>query len=175
MPPDSLTPLQWTGVGVLAAWFVTSVIFQFFPLHPCRGKYWIVSCLFPTWRLFAPDPVLCDLHLLVRGRSRGCEFQPWEEVPVIAEHGLLKTVFHPERYSEKTLFTSVGDFFFDYLNDVELSRSPSYALLLRFVATAAVRKGAEEVQFAIVESFGYHAERDPVMVFSSPVVSCPEV
>jgi len=110
-----VAPLTVAVAGVLACWFLMTVIVQL-PFSRCRRlrRYDPAGHLLPGWNFFAPKPVQADFAVWYRswascandlGEVPGDGSSAWLELAGISERRVTDAAVNPGRYARKTIFT----------------------------------------------------------------------
>ncbi|MFE1553234.1 hypothetical protein [Streptomyces sp. NPDC058718] len=124
----------------------------------------------PDWRLFAPQPVMHDFHLLCRAGEPGHEGE-WQVASTIAKRSVAQFVWYPERRRDKA--------FLDLCQEVSFAAgegpssaqaTPAYRILVDYVGEylAATGSPGEMFQFMILRTGGHDSEEPPTCTFLSP-------
>lgn len=160
-----------TGVEVLlGAAVVATVLAQ----HPLRVFDRLRSAdrtglLLPDWRLFAPNPVTHDFHLLYR-RFQGKAASDWEIVSRISPRRARQMVWFPERREEKAVLDICQEL--SHLaaqGEPDLQGAASYRILRDYLRRTVLKQHPEAhaFQFMIVRTAGHDETEDPQCVYVS--------
>jgi hypothetical protein len=157
------------AVSVLVLWSVATLALQFVPraVFQRLRRVSLVLCLFPVWRLFAPDPVAHTYHLLVRVRRPGGD-SGWHELHHVYTSLWLRPLVNPTRWYDKYVYTLVLFLIEDRVRDIDPDRSEAYQRLADYINDAVVPLGtaAAAFQFLIARSVGF-SDPDPKVIFLS--------
>jgi hypothetical protein len=150
------------AVGLVVAWLVLSIAYQFVGLKPRLGR-WDAFNLLPSWSFFAPSPANRDSHVVVRDLLPDGTLSPWQTVSVFPPRSLLHLVWHPEKRPRKILRDAGKAIRItrrQATNDAVVECSLPYLVVLHHCINAATLKGnAVARQFAIVETSGREDRR----------------
>jgi hypothetical protein len=160
-------------ISTLVAWFALSVLNQY-----RRGK-WIeyakrydILALIPTWTFFAPSPGRTDYHLLYRDFAANGNLSLWRDVE-LKPYSQLRFVWNPDRRISKAVTDQIPSIVSpiregDAYDRVRMLEVP-YIMILTFVSTIPQDFLAYRRQFLIAQTNGPEYERDPQILFVSPL------
>lgn len=166
----SVSVLDGAAIGVMAAWFLASVLGQL-PLRlTARLRRWDLCGLIPYWNFFAPRPGTSDFHLLYRDRLPDGTVTPWTEVPLCDSRRWWHVAWNPVKREKKALFDVAVQLLKEALEAPRtelLQVSVPYLVLLSFVSALPRAVAATGTQFLVMLSPGRAPDGAPEPVFTS--------
>ncbi|MFF4263493.1 hypothetical protein ACFY7Y_00370 [Streptomyces virginiae] len=172
LSPRRRRAIDLTVEAVLGAALVATALSQ----HPLRVFDRLrtldrTGLVLPDWRLFAPVPVMHDLHLLHRpvGHAGASD---WEVVSRISARTALQTVWFPERREQKAVLDLCRELAFHSAQGLpDLHETPSYRILRDWLRhlTCERQPDADGFQFMIMRTGGHDSEEPPTCTFLSPL------
>lgn len=170
-----------TGEG--AVWRVAGAAMLLLTLagqHPLqqfsRVRRRDICSLLPNWRFFAPDPAMCDYHLLYRTVGADGTPSPWHDASGIEERRPLHILWFPTRRVDKAVFDACHDILPVLDEGFETAaRAPGYRLVTEYLRARILSQGesfpeADGFQFAMATSTGYDMRHRPEIYFVSPCI-----
>jgi hypothetical protein len=158
------------AIGVMAAWFLASVLGQLpFPRIE-RMRRWDLCGLVPYWNFFAPHPGTRDFHLLYRDRLADGTVTPWTEVPLCDARRWWHAAWNPVKREKKALFDVTVQLLKEALQTPRtelLQVSVPYLVLLTFVSALPRPAAATGTQFLLMVSPGSVDDPVPEPMFTS--------
>ncbi|GGY03478.1 hypothetical protein ACFY8X_02305 [Streptomyces tanashiensis] len=124
----------------------------------------------PDWRLFAPQPVMHDFHLLCRAGEPGHEGE-WQVASTIANRSVSQFFWYPERRRDKAFLDLCQEVSFAVAEgSAPATATPAYRILRDYVGgyLAATGRPDETFQFMIMRTGGHDSEEPPTCTFLSP-------
>jgi hypothetical protein len=160
--------------GVLAIWFLLTVLFQWKNALQARIAELDRLHLIPQWTFFAPNPGTYDFRLMVRVLDGDGESSPWNEVLPVAHRGPLSGLWNPERRINKAIVDLTQRLVRahpslanpDAIVGSDVQAAPNYRRLLA-CATNGHGDRAVRFQFMVVATTGIEMPEDPRLVFKS--------
>jgi hypothetical protein len=89
---------------VLCAWLAASVAAQLATRTSEFKRRLDPLNMFPDWRMFAPEPVSYDFHVLVRSIDSSGVGGAWKEIGGTRRRRPWHAIVHPTRRSDKAIF-----------------------------------------------------------------------
>ncbi|GGY13088.1 hypothetical protein [Streptomyces anandii] len=170
-----------TGEG--AAWRIAGAAMLLLTLagqHPLqqfsRVRRRDICSLLPNWRFFAPDPAMCDYHLLYRTVDADGTASRWHDASGIEERKPLQILWFPTRRVDKAVFDACHDILPVLDEGFETAaHAPGYRLVTEYLRARITSRGdsyrqARGFQFAMATSTGYDTRHRPEIYFVSPYV-----
>lgn len=155
--------------GVLAAWFVLTVIHHL----PCKAFDTVRAAdklmLLPRWNFFAPQPGISDFHVLVRDQLVDGSASAWQQLEVPSpRRTVLSSLWHPGKRGPKALFDTVTTLLVMTSNrSIEARLVPfslPYLMLLNAVSSLPRSPFTVGRQFMLVKTDGLGAWPDVLFV-----------
>lgn len=87
---------------LLCAWFILSVINQFFKGLLTKWKFPDPLGLIPNWTFFAPEPGTSDFRIIVQAKRNG-EPAPTQEIKIYG-NSYFRPIFNPAKLVQKSFF-----------------------------------------------------------------------
>jgi hypothetical protein len=159
-----------------ATWILLTCAYQF---TTSKVYYRLIGIdilqLLPLWTFFAPNPGVCDYHLLMRTRRKDGSFSSFEQINLKPAKKLVTSIWNPHKRAQKSLSDYVqeiigminnGDVKED--NKHQLKLNLSYISILNYCSS--LKKSDHElecVQFMILESYGYKETQNPRLILNS--------
>jgi hypothetical protein len=169
---------------LFVTWGILSVVNQFALsnyLKPLvrlvwRIKRYDVAALLPTWTFFAPNPGTRDFNVLFRHKIPDTGFSNWRQL-VENDPPISRAIWNPSKRTKKAVldlctFLCRSAAVAARSNEVEAGRiflSLPYLGLANAVSSQSVSSLCEGIQFVIVQSHGHFPDREPEILFISPV------
>lgn len=164
-------------LGLLALWFLLSVLAQFRRVAwlgdwVSRVKHRDYLALIPAWAFFAPNPGTRDFELLFRDRLVDGQFTPWKEMerPV---GSFLRAIWNPSKRRQKavvdmcSLLTRMAAENQTELGARRVVLSVPYLGLLTYISSLKAGPLSTSRQFLIATTFGYHSDKKPDILYVS--------
>jgi hypothetical protein len=164
-------------LGLLALWFLLSVLVQFRPVAGVgRLVVWVKSrdvlALIPAWTFFAPNPGTRDYELLYRDLLVDGLYTPWKEVerPV---GSFTRALWNPAKRRQKavvdlcSILIRMASRTKTELGAKQLVISVPYLNLLTYVSKLETSPLSAYRQFLIATTFGYHSDKKPEICYVS--------
>jgi len=157
--------------GVLAVWFVLSVLNQFTNIELWPVRRWDYFSLLPKWTFFAPNPGTNDYDVLYRDGYADGTVSEWTEARLSRAKNFITPFWHPDKRLRKVVtdtMRSVGRIPRDGRNRRNrLCLSVPYLSILHFVSHLPASPVAVRRQFIVMQTSGYFPPRPPKVILRS--------
>lgn len=138
----------------LSSWFVFSILNQFDNKFISFIKRFDFFHLIPSWKFFAPKPLIQSYHLYFRDKTSTGEISEWTHIPTTSARKLKHAIWNPGRRYHKLFLDSIKQL--EKKTD-ELEKTPEaiqistpYLLLLNLIIHAKHVPDVKYTQFMIL-------------------------
>jgi hypothetical protein len=165
------------GVGLLAMWFLFSILAQFRRVGWMGGWVnWVKSrdvlAMIPSWTFFAPNPGTRDHELLYRDRLVDGRYSAWKEIerPV---GSLARAFWNPAKRRQKavvdmcSILMRIASRSKTEIAAKRLVISVPYLGLLTYISCKEAGPLSVQRQFLIAHTFGHHSDKKPEILYVS--------
>jgi hypothetical protein len=165
-------------VGILAAWFVASVVVQIRLPAPRRLRRLDPFGLLPRWNLFSPRPIQTDLIVRYRRWDPATGLCDWVALPYPGTRRAGDAIFSRRRRSKRTVYNQAERVVTIYrtyhAEPAKVIGSVPYRHLLARATREARVNRSTGVQFQVVRVSYATGEARIAPVFRSAIHSVPE-